>query len=157
MKKKIEKVLEEIAVDTFEDICFMYPMPELGDSQKKMKREATVEVKYIGNRSGSLRIETRGALLSAVSANILGIEASVSKNKKDALGEIANIICGNIVPYLGRGTKGYKIEAPRILRQNQLAQKKKNPLCEISLNFEEGRADITLFVDEAGPAREMKD
>lgn len=156
MKKKIEKILEEIALNTFEDICFMYPMPELKDAQEKMKLEAVAEARYHGDHSGSLRIETRGGLLSAVAANILGNSPDLSRSKKDALGEIANIICGNIVPYLGRGKKGYKIEAPKSLKKDLAEQCRKKPLMAISLNFEQGRADIKFFVDDENVSKEMK-
>ncbi len=66
MKSKIEKVLEEAAVNTFEDICFMYQVPELKDIQKNLTLEAAAEVKYRGDYTGSLLIETRGGLFSAI-------------------------------------------------------------------------------------------
>ena len=40
MKSKIEKVLEEASVNTFEDTCFMYQVPELNDVQKNLTLEA---------------------------------------------------------------------------------------------------------------------
>ena len=52
MKSKIEKVLEEATVNTFEDICFMYQVPELKDIQKNLTLEAAAEVKYRGDYTG---------------------------------------------------------------------------------------------------------
>jgi CheY-specific phosphatase CheX len=149
MKTKIENVLEEATVNTFEDICFMYQVPELNDIQKNLKLEAASEVKYKGDYTGKLLIETRGNLFSAIAANILSNEAPSSQQKKDALGEIANIICGNVVTSLGRGKLGYKIESPRYLKKDDLLKDKKQekPLAEITLNFNEGRADIKFFVN----------
>ncbi len=101
MKKQIENVLKESTIKTFEDICFIYQVPELKDNQKNLALEAAAEVKYRGNFTGKLVIETRGGLFSAIAANMLSNEDPSAQQKKDALGEIANIICGNVVPSLG--------------------------------------------------------
>ena len=55
-------ILKESTVRTFEDICFMYPVPELKDIQKNLALEAAAEVKYRGDFTGKLLIETRGGL-----------------------------------------------------------------------------------------------
>jgi hypothetical protein len=159
MKSKIEKVLEEASVSTFEDICFMYQVPEVKDIQENLKIEAAAEVKYRGDYTGSLLIETRGGLFSAIAANILSINNPTSLQKRDALGEVANIICGNVVTSLGRSKRGYKIESPRSLKKDELLQGKRQgkPLVEITMNFNEGRADIKFFVDGGFVAKEKKE
>jgi len=158
MKSKIEKVLEEASVSTFEDTCFMYQVPELNDVQKNLTLEAAAEVKYRGDYTGSLLIETRGGLFSAIAANILSIDSPSCLQKKDALGEVANIICGNVVTSLGRSKQGYKIESPRSLKKDELLKGKRQgkPLAEITMNFNEGRADIKFFVDGGFFAKEKK-
>jgi CheY-specific phosphatase CheX len=158
MKSKIEKVLEEASVNTFEDTCFMYQVPELNNVQKNLTLEAAAEVKYRGDYTGSLLIETRGGLFSAIAANILSIDSPSCLQKKDALGEVANIICGNVVTSLGRSKQGYKIESPRSLKKDELLKEKRQgkPLAEITMNFNEGRADIKFFVDGGFFAKEKK-
>lgn len=149
MKTKIKNVLESTSITTFEDVCFMYPAPELKNEQKKLKQEAVAEVKYKGDHTGRLLIETYGDLFSAIAANMLSDESPSLLKKKDALGEIANIICGNVVTSLGRIKKGYEIGHPRSLKKNEWLKEKKTDkaFVEISLNFNEGRADIKFFVD----------
>jgi CheY-specific phosphatase CheX len=158
MKSKIEKDLEEASVNTFEDTCFMYQVPELNDVQKNLTLEAAAEVKYRGDYTGSLLIETRGGLFSAIAANILSIDSPSCLQKKDALGEVANIICGNVVTSLGRSKQGYKIESPRSLKKDELLKEKRQgkALAEITMNFNEGRADIKFFVDGGFFAKEKK-
>ena len=90
----------------------MYPVPELKDVQKNLALEAAAEVKYRGDFTGKLVIETRGGLFSAIAANMLSIDIPSSQQKKDALGEIANIICGNVVPSLGGAGGDIKLKAP---------------------------------------------
>jgi len=159
MKTQIEKVLLESTVRTFEDLCFMYQEPELKDTQENLPLEAAAEVKYRSDDfTGKLLIETRGGLSSAIATNILSNDDPSVQQKKDALGEIANIICGNIVPSLGEGGREYKIEPPRSLNKNDLLKKEwqEEPVVEITLNFNDGRADIKLFVDGYSAAAKEK-
>ncbi len=159
MKKKIDDVLKESAVKTFEDICYMYLEPELKDSQKNMPLDAMAEVKFKGAFNGKLTIESRGDLYSAVAANMLSHDHPSAQQKKDALGEIANIICGNIVPSIAhRKGLGYKIESPLSFDKDHLPKEETiKPLVEVTLNFNRGRADIKLFVENYNPAQEIKD
>jgi CheY-specific phosphatase CheX len=150
MKTKIKAILESSAIATFEDVCFMYQVPEFKNAQKKLKPQAAAEVKYTGDCSGRLVIETYGDLFTAIAGNILSDNSPGLSKKKDALGEIANIICGNVVASLGRSKKGYRIGAPTSLAKDQLPKGKKTvkPFAEVCLNFNEGRADIKFFVDD---------
>ena len=150
MKTKIENLLKEATIRTFENICFMSVEPDLEDTQKNLALEAAAEVKFRGNYSGKLIIESRGGLYLAIAINMLSNNHPGSQQKKDALGEIANIICGNVVPALGRRKElGYKIESPIFLGKSELLKEEKNkPLAEVTLNFNEGRADIKFFVDD---------
>jgi CheY-specific phosphatase CheX len=159
MKTKIENVLKEATIKTFEDICFMYLEPELKDSQKNLALEAAAEVKFRGVFDGKLVIESRGGLSSAAAANMLSNDHPSFQQKKDALGEIANIICGNIVPSLGRRKgQGYKIESPASLDKDELLKEEKGkPLTAVTLNFNQGRADIKLFVDDYNQSKEIED
>ena len=66
MKTKIEKILEEATIKTFEDICFMYLEPELKDSQAALEPDAAAEVEFHGAYNGRLVIASRGGLFSAI-------------------------------------------------------------------------------------------
>ena len=158
MKTKIEKVLKESAIKTFEDICFMYLEPELEDEQKGLALEAVSQVKFKGDYNGSLIVETRGGLFAAIAANMLGNDHPNFQQKNDALGEVANIICGNVVPSLGRKSgQEYKIESPVILNIDEMPADKEEPLAQVTLNLSEGRADIKLFLDDKNSFKEKKD
>jgi hypothetical protein len=62
------------------------------------------------------------------------------------------------VTSLGRSKLGYKIESPKSLKKDELLKEKRqgNPLVEITMNFNEGRADIKFFVDGDFVAKEKK-
>jgi chemotaxis protein CheY-P-specific phosphatase CheC len=158
MKTRIENLLMEATIRTFENTCFMFVEPDLEDIQKNLALEAAAEVRFQGNFSGKLIIESRGGLFSAIATNMLSNDHPISQQKEDALGEIANIICGNVVPSLGRRKElGYKIESPISLNKKELLKKEKGkPLAEVTLNFNQGRTDIKLFVDDYNPSEGKK-
>jgi len=159
MKTQIEKFLIESTVRTLEDLCFIYQEPELKEAQENLPLEAAAQVKYRSDDiTGKLLIETRGGLFSAIATNILSNNDPSAQQKKDALKEIANIICGNVVPSLGGGGREYKIEAPRYLNKDDLLKEEwqNEPVAEIALNFNDGRADIKLFVDGYSATKEKK-
>jgi hypothetical protein len=62
------------------------------------------------------------------------------------------------VPSLGRSQPEYKIESPRCLNKDDLLkeEKQEKPLAEITLNFNDGRADIKLFMDGYSSATKEK-
>ena len=157
MKIKVEKALNASALKTFEEACFMYPVPDLEDIQEKLPLEAAAEVKYRGDFTGRLLIETRGGLFQAIAVNMLSIQDPTGEQKTDALGEIANIICGNVIPALGGVSQGYRIEAPKIIplseSQNNLLGE---PLVWTVINLNQGRADLKFYVDGYYPVPEKK-
>lgn len=157
MKAQIEKKLMDAAVKTFEETCFMYIMPELEDIQDKLPIDAVAEIKYRGNFTGKLVIEIRGGLLDAIAVNMLGQEKPSLQQKQDALGEIANIICGNVIPALSSQGGEYKIESPSIIRENQTQSNLLGePLAHTVLNLNQGRADLKFFVNGYYPSKERK-
>jgi CheY-specific phosphatase CheX len=158
MKAKIKKALEETTISTFEDICFMYAVPELKNVQKNLKPEAASEIKYRGEYAGKLVVEASGGLFSAIAENMLSNDNPTLQQQKDALKEIASIICGNIVTCLGGGKGEYKIASPRFLdaTETKKERQKNKPLSAITLNFNEGRVDVKVFVDDYPDIREKK-
>jgi CheY-specific phosphatase CheX len=155
MKNRIEKKLGETAVRTFEDTCFMYSVPELKEVQSNLPMEAAAEVKYRGNFTGRVVLEARGGLFKSIAVNMLGNDHPTETQMRDALGEIANIICGNVIPALGESPDSYRIENPRYLtgaecRSVLLGE----PLVTLVLNLNLGRADVKFYVDGYFPVRE---
>jgi len=157
MKTKVEKALKAAVLKTFEETCYLYPVPELKDIQELLPLEAAAEVKYRGDFTGRILIETRGGLFRAIAVNMLSNQDPTGAQKMDALGEIANIICGNVIPALGGASQGYRIEAPKIIplseAQNNLLGE---PLVWTVLNLNQGRVDLKFYVDGYYPVPEKK-
>jgi len=157
MRTKVEKELLRSATAAFENACFMYPVPELKEVQRTFTVEAAAEIKYRGSFTGRLVIETSGGLYSAIAVNMLGTGDITGEQKRDALGEMANIICGNVIPALVGGGSEYSIESPRMLDTSELRNNKLGePLVQVVLNLDKGRADLKFYVNGYYPSKEKK-
>jgi hypothetical protein len=155
MREIIKAALEQSARKTFEDMCFMYPMPELADIQKVLPVEAAVQVKYRGSFTGTLVIRTAGGLLRALAANMLGDDAPSLQQQQDALGEVANMICGNVLPAISGGRDQYVIEGPTVIRElSRSPDRHGEPIAATVLYLDKGRADLMVYLDSYFPHKE---
>ena len=148
MKERIEAALAAAAKQAFEDLCFMFETPELAEQQAALAPAAAAEVKFRGAFSGKLVLLVSPDLYPAIATNMLGEKDPTPRQMEDALCEMANVICGNVVPELALGNPGYLIETPRVtgtdLETHGLLGM---AMASCRLNLDRGRADALMFVD----------
>jgi len=147
METKLQRALYQAAVRIFEEICFMFEAPELEEEFKDAQVEAAASVEFSGPIEGRLLIKARAGLLSGIAANMLGEENPSKKQQQDALGEIANIICGNILPAIHGSKKVFEVTSPQIVKTENLLSKEA-PTATASVILDQGRADLMLYVHE---------
>lgn len=115
--------IKEIAFETFETTCYMFPMEEweLEESDELEKPDGSIRaiVEFDGAAEGGMVISTTSHLLDAIAANMLGVEEASQEEKEGALGEIANIVCGNTVPSFAHNNEICYIRPPRIAEASE--------------------------------------
>ena len=150
MMEKCKKSLMEAAVQTFEDLGMMLLNEELTDDQKEVKKEASVMVTFSGPFSGRLEITVFGEITEKLARNISGSEELSSDILPlDALGEIANVICGNVLPKIANVRDIFHLTSPAPLNSEQTDQDAEMVMIADShLGLEDGRAEIKLLIDE---------
>ena len=142
MSKKLEMGLYKAATLTFEDLGFLLPTQEIDEQQLNAQVEAVVSVDFEGPFSGKLLLRVCGGLLPIIATNMLGEADVPSKNLQyDALGEIANVICGNMLPEIAGSDHIFHVSAPKITDDIDLP-----PVAEVQVGLGIGRADLLLFV-----------
>ena len=111
MPEPLEGVLTSATQTALETTAFLFAEPYSADAAGGDAREAeraceappsfVATVAFHGPREGALTIECAARLLPVLAANILGDEEAPSEEvRRDALGELANIVCGNVLPAL---------------------------------------------------------
>jgi len=142
MSKKLETELYKAATLTFEELGFLLPTPEIDEQQLNAQVEAAVSVDFDGPFAGKLLVRLCGGLLPIIAANMLGEEDAPSKSLQyDALGEIANVICGNMLPGIAGSEDVFHVSAPKLAESTDLP-----PVAEVQVGLGLGRADLLLFV-----------
>jgi hypothetical protein len=80
---------------------------------------------------------------------MLGVdEPPATAQQYDALGEIANVICGNLLPRIAGPQAVFQLSPPRLLDDLSVVPEMVLSLAvEAQLGLEHGRVDLRLFVD----------
>jgi CheY-specific phosphatase CheX len=136
---------------TFEELCFLFPDAEMDAQQRHAPVDAGVRIAFKGPFAGELVVKVCGGLLPSIAANMLGEDESPSEaQQQDALGEIANIICGNVLPRIAGPREVFQLGVPQIdASEDTDGEVAMSPAAEVQLGFERGRVEVQLF---AAPA-----
>lgn len=140
----------EIALNTFEVTCFMFPLEEWEIEAGELEYpDGTIRavVRFDGAVEGGMVIAPSLGLLDAIAANMLGVDEATNEEKEGALCEIANIICGNTVPLFAQNKHICYIRPPRIAPPNENIDESFSGMNreEVKLYMEEGTAEIVLY------------
>src|SRR5262245_5744881 len=100
MNTSLEKTLYSAAVHTFEQVVYVLPDIPPDDVQRRLPVKAVASVEFSGPTRGFLQIHAGEGLLPRLTANMMGMDGASEVLQLDALGEIANIICGQVLPAL---------------------------------------------------------
>lgn len=138
MNPALKQEMYRIALQTFEDLGFVIPNDELTGIQAAAAIDASVRVAFRGPRSGSLTLSLYGGILPVIAANMLGQDDPPGSDEQlDALREMSNVLCGNILPRLYGHTDSFRIDPPAITD-------KPDPAPHITIGIDDGRAEISF-------------
>ena len=146
-KENLNSKLFDTAVMAFQEMCLMFPDQELTDEQKAAKLDVGVAVEFEGSSSGKLLLRVSSSILPEMAANMLGADESPPVEQQyDAAKEIANIICGNIVPAVCGPEGLYNLRAPKLVDAGDGAEIPGEPAARAVVGMEDGRAEVLLYI-----------
>jgi CheY-specific phosphatase CheX len=119
--KKYEEInlIQKSIIEVFESVAFLFPMlvedveEYFGDMEIGLKK--TIGISFEGEITGKMFLQTPDALSSVIAANMLGMEEDdpdAEEKGNDALKELLNIICGNVLPKIYGSTLVFKLSTP---------------------------------------------
>ena len=144
MNNKVTEALAQAAGLTFEELGFLFPACETSSPQAAANFSNSVIVNFHGDGHGTMVLNVSPELLPVIAENILGDEETSEEVQLDALGEVANVICGNVLPMIFGKSSVIRMDAPEHSEFNSTDE------CagEVHLGFDEGCADVLLYLDE---------
>ena len=114
MSSTTEQALHRTMVATFEELGLIVPDVALSPTQLASRVDAAVSVAFRGPLSGRLVLRASSAILLELVTNMLGSdEAHDCSMQHDALGELANVICGNLLPQVAGLNTVFVLSAPQ--------------------------------------------
>lgn len=148
----LERALYQAAASTFEDLGFMFTSDEVSDSQLALPIQTSIGVNFTGPIRGTLELRVTDSVAESLTSNMLGEDTPpTDEMKQDALGELANVICGNFLPAVGGLKDIFRISSPQLLPLNTDSFTGLMPAADVKIGLDGGRADILIFFTEDHP------
>ncbi len=140
--------LSRATTATFEELALLFPEHELSPEQAAAPLDMAVSVEFRGPLLGRLVLRASSNVLSSIAANMLGEDASRERPlQRDALGELANVICGNLLPAIAGVEAVFHLSAPRVHDGGDVFSRDVDaPSASVLFGIEAGRAESALYV-----------
>lgn len=105
--------LETATIATFEELGFLFADPVPSDVQRAAPVTRGAWVAFDGPVRGRVELRVAPTLVPVVAANMLGADQPPSVElQQDALGELANVVCGNVVQAVGGADALFRLAPP---------------------------------------------
>jgi hypothetical protein len=129
MAMRHDQALAETAAGTLEQLAFLFAYPSEGGLEASADDAVGCRVCFEGARAGELWGAFARSLLPELAGNMLGLEAieTVAEQQLDALREVMNVICGNLLPQISGPSAVFEIKRPEIVPAAEMADRALGP------------------------------
>ena len=113
----LDKALYDVAAQTLEKLALMFLIPQEEADADEIVSGKTARVNFRGPFSGCVTVTVCPRLLPQLAANMLGLDEdsrASGDQQKDALKELANVLCGNLLPALAGSEPVFHVGAPTV-------------------------------------------
>lgn len=148
MAMHLKDHLSRSAVRTFEELAFVFTDAELDEIQLAALFEAGARVAFDGPMCGRLTIRLYGGILETLTQNMLpDLEEPGRAMRIDTLKEIANVICGNLLPVVGGEAAVFDLHPPESDDSETPVAESVAPAATVAVGLEGGRAELSLYLE----------
>jgi len=154
MNSELDSILLDVAQEVFASLAFLLPIPQQQDAQvDRQTKTVTASVAFRGPFEGILFVRVDEQMLPAMAANMLGLdfdESPTLKQQHDAFKELANVVCGNLLPAIAGPEAVFEVQTPQVLPPDQRvpqSAEKRPAVSMVDLAMDEGRAELALFTN----------
>jgi CheY-specific phosphatase CheX len=151
MSDPIKQRLHRVAEEILEKLAFMFSFPEDDRDETDYESALAASVSFTGPFSGALVMVVSDQILPELTGNMLGIdddEGTSLEQRHDALKELINVICGNLLPAIAGKHSIFHVNAPTILPEGTKITNDDKPVSVARLSIEDEPCDILLFVKD---------
>ncbi len=140
--------LSRATTSTFEELALLFPEQVLSPEQAAAPLNVAVTVEFRGHARGRLVLRASSSILPEVTANMLGSDASrQAPLQRDALGELCNVICGNVLPDIAGAAAVFHLSAPVVHEGDAIISRDEDsPAARLQFGVEAGRVEALLYL-----------
>ncbi|MGE0086188.1 MAG: chemotaxis protein CheX [Desulfococcaceae bacterium] len=156
MTKQIEHILWQVTEDVMGKLAFMFSYPDDESAEESSADEGEKiisSVSFKGLFDGKLEMLVSPGILPDLAGNMLGLddgETATEEEQYDAIKELVNVICGNLLPEIAGKQAIFKVGVPQTGGERGLSGGK--PLARVSMMIEDERCEIRLWVQGQIPS-----
>jgi len=152
MTTSYDHQLQSVSAEAFSTLGFMFPMDDQQQDQTPILSPLVAQVAFDGPHRGALRVAVSPELPAVLAANMTGQDEPVpEQHQHDALMEMVNVICGNILPVIAGQEVVFNVGTPEICNGDAASQDQQGScVAAAKLALDAGRAEMALFFDLTG-------
>ena len=154
MNKQLDEILWNVTEETFEALAFLLPMPEPNEPFENCPA-AAVSVRFHGPFDGKVIVTLPEAALGELACNMLGLDDDAVipvDTQQDALKELANVVCGNLLPEIAGTTPVFNVDGPKLIDASAPESGEGlSPAAETRFFLDSGPASVELLTKEPIP------
>ena len=145
--------LFQAATSTFESLALLFPEPCSIEGAEFIPLAAAYSVTYHGAGHGRVVVGVTAGVLPALAENMLGSAAAPDQQmQRDALGELVNIVTGNVLPLINGAAAVFKLDAPTPAGDEPFRPRDgETQVAFTRLQMDEGEAILALFTQAGDP------
>jgi len=157
MNTHLDTILAGVAEKTLAELAFIFSMPDDAAVRHVYSALVASSVDFSGPFSGSLTLAVSANMLPAIASNMLGLDegdtSPLPDQQLDALKELTNVVCGNLLPRMAGTQAIFRIESPRMAEPEATeGTDGQGPVARTRLVLDEGRAEFALSISGDAPA-----
>ncbi len=156
MNEAWKSALARAIRDVFENLCFMMPAPKATIPPEPASLSRVVlAVDFRGAGQGSLHLVLPDSMVAGVASAMLGEDGPLELAEQyDAVCELANIVCGNVLPLVAGERAVFDLASPRVIATMDPSLEARSD-ATVAVLLDEGLVSASLslrFVEEQGAA-----
>lgn len=150
MEEDLNTTLCRITQESLEGLAFLFSFAAEEREPLPVEEALTAKLTFSGALQGTLCMVISAEVLSELAGNMLGTEGEeiTETQQQDALKELLNVICGNLLPAVAGTQAVCDIGMPVVLSPEEggalLAEQ--SPRATSRLDLDNGQADLYLFL-----------
>jgi CheY-specific phosphatase CheX len=151
-----EQLIIQVAQEILENLAFLSTRPVEEVAAVRGDR-AAVGVEYSGPTTGILLLDLPSEVLPELAANMLGVdmgEEGDQQQRLDALGELGNVLCGNLLGQASGSEAIFNLKGPRNLTEEAFEQwRGQGSSISVKIGLNQGWCEIVLVTfQDAAPS-----